>query len=734
MTATRHHDHDAGAPLLELNQIPPAHKPSTEHPHMSSNAFSGNKRPLTPLFPTQDSSAHHRLAADNLSHKKPGAYAKIASSKGSDRERKLLQFGENHWGLEISAIILSICALVAIIVLLPLFENKPLTQWSLPISMNAILSILGATSRASLAFAISACISQGKWNWYCKRSDEIMTFNRFEEASRGPWGSIRLLWWTKLRNWTALGALSAVVLVGFEPFLQAIITFSGEEMDMPESSTAAAIGRTKRLDVGLHSYSYGDPMPGTLDGSFSRVTFEGKRSEYDFGALAAIWEGFSNLSSVDNLKPNFNCATGNCTWEPYTSLAVCAACYDISSYVARSSGEAVLNDSLITVFHQPDDDTHFSRNKTKKFPYTRYEIPDMDLSISNFHGIAQSSIYRTDQRVKDEYGGYSSWMVGAELTARATCRPSDTLSFRDSKTLIISFATIQASEEYRQRHQRWEESKVTSEECALYFCTNTYQSTVRQNVLNESILSSHSNRNLDSFTTEDLEAIDEYKAYNELTNYTLYWSSRDSKRTDLQLISPNENYSATTGTVEDNSQRFNVSYNTIGSVLSWFLEEFSRYPTPRSDKMLAYPTYGGETPALNALAASQNMTRTFENVAVSLTKWMRNRSLQTDPLAGTMKQWVIRIRVNWAFLSLPVGALIGGCIFCIWSILETRGLGLPAWKGSSLATLAHGLDESGRSLLREASSESEMDERARGMDVKFEYSQGGPELIPVNKV
>lgn len=110
------------------------------------------------------------------------------------RSREILPSGQYHWALEIGAIGVSISSLVAILVLLPIFENQPLASWWLPVSLNAIISVLGATSRASLAFAISACISQGKWNWFRQRHDNVMVFDRFEEASRGPWGSLRLLW------------------------------------------------------------------------------------------------------------------------------------------------------------------------------------------------------------------------------------------------------------------------------------------------------------------------------------------------------------------------------------------------------------------------------------------------------------------------------------------------------------------------------------------------------------
>ncbi|KAF6803409.1 hypothetical protein CSOJ01_10930 [Colletotrichum sojae] len=45
-------------------------------------------------------------------------------------------------------------SLAALMILLPMYDNQPLTSWTLPVSFNAIISTLGAISRASLAFAI----------------------------------------------------------------------------------------------------------------------------------------------------------------------------------------------------------------------------------------------------------------------------------------------------------------------------------------------------------------------------------------------------------------------------------------------------------------------------------------------------------------------------------------------------------------------------------------------------
>lgn len=113
--------------------------------------------------------------------------------------RRPWSIGQHHWILETSATVLSILSFIGISIILFSYKDKPLISWSFFLSLNTVVSIFGAISRASIGLAIGACVSQGKWNWYKRAEDNIMVFDRFDEASRGLWGSLRLLWWSRLR-------------------------------------------------------------------------------------------------------------------------------------------------------------------------------------------------------------------------------------------------------------------------------------------------------------------------------------------------------------------------------------------------------------------------------------------------------------------------------------------------------------------------------------------------------
>jgi len=41
--------------------------------------------------------------------------------------------------------------------------------------------------------AVAAGISQQKWNWFSRRARVVKDLQVFDDASRGPWGSIKLV-------------------------------------------------------------------------------------------------------------------------------------------------------------------------------------------------------------------------------------------------------------------------------------------------------------------------------------------------------------------------------------------------------------------------------------------------------------------------------------------------------------------------------------------------------------
>lgn len=93
------------------------------------------------------------------------------------------------------------------------FHNKPLSTWDSKVQITAMVAGLTQIAQSALVISASSCISQWKWNWL--RSDrEAIDLQRFDEASRGAEGSIKLLVYWILSAAKSVGSfrLDAVVL------------------------------------------------------------------------------------------------------------------------------------------------------------------------------------------------------------------------------------------------------------------------------------------------------------------------------------------------------------------------------------------------------------------------------------------------------------------------------------------------------------------------------------------
>ena len=108
--------------------------------------------------------------------------------------------GSNYtWTVEAGAIALCLTAVITTLVLLAYADGLPLEKYNFPITFNAVISMLGAVARVNLGFALGSCLGQGKWNFFKREPGSIVAFEKFEDASRGPWGCFWLAVWLKLK-------------------------------------------------------------------------------------------------------------------------------------------------------------------------------------------------------------------------------------------------------------------------------------------------------------------------------------------------------------------------------------------------------------------------------------------------------------------------------------------------------------------------------------------------------
>jgi len=204
---------DFAAPLLNRNVpdilvLPPDTRPESGHTDYS-NTTELKKRISQNLAQAE--------AAHGLHH------------GGSDKWwQRLNPLSQKTWNFQILAPCLSLLSFVSLVIVLQHYNGRTLDSWPYRrLSLNGLVAFLATITRASAMVSVANCLSQGGWNWFTPRSSRTRRtldhMEVFDEASRGAWGSLKLLWLLKARYLGSVGALLTVLFLGFDIFTQQVI-------------------------------------------------------------------------------------------------------------------------------------------------------------------------------------------------------------------------------------------------------------------------------------------------------------------------------------------------------------------------------------------------------------------------------------------------------------------------------------------------------------------------------
>lgn len=440
----------------------------------------------------------------------------------------------------------------------------------------------------------------------------------------------------------------------------------------------------------------------------------------DFGINAALYAGLQSTNLDTSSTLSFTCPTGNCTWPVKTAIAVCSACFDVSSYVTLNYSGMV----------HPDAIDHASSGNSGELSGngTQYALPYLGLSITNFDGSVLESSTST------------------YMAAVSSSDPALTVNFQDWETLLVAITIMEASESCLRNESDWQDSPPVATECGLWLCLNAYSSSVSNGTLSEEVLQSSSKKIPASW---EALPISEQPAAASLPNTTalgtLDWNpiyhSGYVTRYDFQLDPSDFDKSW-----YEPGDTFNASQAALDSTSALLA---SIYPLPKNATTVAEGVYwmGKEglvysTQMLQPLWNSTDLTATFDTLAKSLSVAIRNGA--NDVYPGQTMQWVIQYRIRWAYFSLPVAIVLGmlhlsrwthmltvvsgGTIFTLLSIIETWRASVAAWKSSSLATMAYGIDADTRTHLRETCRTQPLD-KASSINVRMWDTSDGMELV-----
>ncbi|QLI71080.1 uncharacterized protein G6M90_00g080160 [Metarhizium brunneum] len=211
------------------------------------------------------------------------------------------------WILEMACILLSFSAFILIVMVLSKFDQQSVPDLPLKVTLNTMLSFLVTLAKAAFMFPVSIAISRAQWSWLLQERP-LYDFHVFDQASRGTWGSLVLLWRIRCRHFIALGAILMVVSTLTSPVTQLAINYAVRDVVASgEANTFAVRTIMSPQDlVGL-----------ATQGSVSITTLGGS-------------EGMKGYAGPGPTLGAF-CSTGNCTFDRYQSLGICMEMVNISS-------------------------------------------------------------------------------------------------------------------------------------------------------------------------------------------------------------------------------------------------------------------------------------------------------------------------------------------------------------------------------------------------------------------
>jgi hypothetical protein len=604
-----------------------------------------------------------------------------------------------RWLLEILSWLFSAICMAAIIGVLVYLKDESLAKWTLSektgLTLNTYISISSKMAGAALILPVSEALGQLKWSWFLEHSKQMWDFEIFDNASRGPWGSMLLLIRTKGRALAALGAMIMLCSLALDPFFQQVVSFPDRWV---LQDTWSAIPRAV----------YFNPR-------YNPTFFQGLEDQQNEQNMAAIVvpfmydNGTQPVPFGNGTRPEIplSCPTSNCTWPEYETLAVCSKCTSIE--VNEILTYACMNTSIDWSAHSTGP---IKPDKTPNGTVCGYFV-----NATSHAPILMSGYLVNETNPKNAFG--EALLVRTlPLTTYLTKKQlfgSGSIKYKHIRNSILDALIVSARNGAESVYRN--EPPIVHE-CVLSWCVQTIRSSYDWGKYDEEVVSTFENTTIGPSPWESYEVPEEEGG----GSFVIYGQN-------ITIEPPEQSSTRTNKTVHNSS--YGANNVTAGNVINIFGDFFPSYYTADSVSkrpLLRYRNYpvGPRISTLdfNPWEAPNNITQHMERLALAMTNIMRSATskIMTKGDAYVRETYV---SVRWEWLTLPLGLLFIAFIFLAATIaksaVELDRVGV--WKTSAYATLLYGLpDDMQKKLTRSASTGTP---RAKAKELKVKLQPNG---------
>lgn len=482
-----------------------------------------------------------------------------------------------------------------------------------------------------------------------------------------------------------LGAVVTVLSLALDPFAQQLIQTNPRSANV--TFWTPTVARADRYTKGF-----------SVSPSLDKQSF----ADADIPMKMAVLNGMMHMPGEVINQTSYSCTTGNCTWNPFESLAVCSSCNDLRGHLRRYS-----NFTALMIALDPDQSIAVLNNGTTL-------RTDNDLIINNAENITYIPPIEVDSVPGIIY-----------MTTYGTGNASATASFQDNDLLIWSTSILRLQKIARP-DLKWPDLPIEAIECALSYCIKQYNARVYNGIFYETEATVPNVRRSPGswqvLPRFEGRAKDPFQFVNSTAAKSLEYSNRTEgiHWTDLMLES-------------ESGSKYNVSQRGVHGISAHFQNTF-REEVDLSQSGLS-GVVNGWTLSFNNLTQysptimqtlweSPNISATFESLARSMSNAIRASEYNNlrDPNSDSAHKGVAQVvvtfySIQWGWIVLPAALVLAGSIFLAITIWKTISLDIPAWKSHSLPPLAFSYQVD--NLFAGAESIRDMEQRAGKHDVRF---------------
>ncbi|KAH7113751.1 hypothetical protein B0J11DRAFT_619199 [Dendryphion nanum] len=556
-----------------------------------------------------------------------------------------------RWILEIISWSISALCMTAIVVMLLLTENQRLPSWPL----SQIFNTTSRVASAALILPVSEALGQLKWNWFRRESKKMWDFEIFDNASRGPWGSALLLVRTKGRTLASLGAAVTLLALALDPFFQQVVEVSQQWTLAGHSHVPVANYYSPEYTTILLN---GTTKLSTLDNQLKAAA-----SRYFYQDNQAIPFGNGTRADIP-----VSCPTIRCEWEPYQTLGYCSACADVSH---------LLDFGCLTT----QNDWTSNTNGSFVHPVI---YPNATMCGYFFNISSESPTLMSGYLLDPITSRVEEYLLGRIMPTlnfhKDTIIFDGSINFKSLRNPVIDIIVVGAAD--GTVHSVRQNMTPIAHECILSLCVKTIKSSYNWASYTEEVIQTSFNNTPGPFPWTSKSVMMEGKN----ATYTEYHE-------DIMINAPKINQTST--------QPFGMSRAVAYNVLNIFQDIFPSFYTAggNNQSLLLFreTTFTTGYPRLRVLKnnpwiSPNNITHHMERLAIGMTNHLRSYGANMNTTEGLAFEREIFVRVQWAWLSLPLFILLLSLIFLIATVYQTAKDkdNIGVWKSSALATLVYG--------------------------------------------